>query len=282
MRISIGKIGESKTVAYAAEELARYLKKIDKSLLIDMASYEAYEKNVANVIFIGMMSEENDKADRIEIKIKDGAGYITGSNERSVLIAVYKFLESLGCKWLRPGEDGEFITKRKLNKGDISLELDHIPSYNHRGVTIEGSCTYESVYADYFATAFERNGEKYEAYVREMSQIWDREENESGYDELTALINKTLPVIKADLETVKEGSAYELSLKYLLYHAEFWLKLIPGVRAKANGDKDGARAAYDACVEYLYSVDGEIGRGADYCEYKNMILRGNVGFALLK
>ncbi len=626
MRIAIAKIGESKTVAYAACELARYLKKIDRTLLVDMASYDAFDGNVKSVIFVGMMENESSPFDHVTVKISEGEGYITGSNERSVLFGVYKFLESLGCKWLRPGEDGEYINARKLAKKDISFELDHTPSYRHRGITIEGSCTYESVFdminwlpkvglneyfiqlhlpfiffdnyykehpececapvtledvrhicnkleeeiklrgltyhkgghgwiyttigeycygryepkneipedlsalfaqingerklwkgklhdtnlcysnpearrklikgfadycentpaadyihfwlsddknnncecpecvkkiptdwyvvmlneldeeltargldtkvvfllynellwapekekiknpdrfvlmfapitrsykeaycnslgdgsaktvpfernkvhmpkavdvnvaflrewqrgfsgesfvfdyhnmwahatdageyriarvlhddmkyldllgiegmvscqlqrvafptglptyamaralwdktsefekvsSDYFVTSFVCDGDKVEAYLKKMSEIWDNEENESRYDELASLINDTLPMIRENLERCEKGSAYELSLKYVLCHGEFWLRLIPGVYAKAKGDKEGAKAAYDACIEYLRSVDAEIGRGMDFCEYKNMILPENFGFALLK
>ena len=610
MRVCIAKIGNGKTVAFAASELSRYLKKIDKTLLVDMASYDAYDDSVKNVIFVGMMSEEASIFDKVCASISNGAGYISGVNGRSVLIGVYKFLESLGCKWLRPGEDGEFIPTRKLTKSELSFEMDHTPSYRHRGITIEGSCTYESVFnminwlpkvglneyfiqlhlpfiffdnyykdhpececgevtvedvrhicskleeeiklrgltyhkgghgwlytmlgeycygryepkneitedmvqlfaeingerklwknrlhdtnlcysnpearrrlikgfadycedtpaadyihfwlsddknnncecpecikkiptdwyvtmlneldaeltargldtkvvfllynellwapekeriknpdrfvlmfapitrsykeaycnslgdgsaktvpfernkvhmpkavdvnvaflrewqkgfdgesfvfdyhnmwahatdageyriarvlhddmkyldrlgiegmvscqlqrvafptglptyamaralwdktsefenvsAEYFAISFERDGDKIEAYLKKMSEIWDNEENENRYDELAAHINASLPMIKENLENSEKGSAYELSWKYVLCHAEFWLRLIPGVRAKANNDMEGAKTAYDACLEYLRSVDAEIGRGMDYCE----------------
>lgn len=146
MRIVIGKIGNSATVGYAADELARYLKKIDASILIDRRNYAAYDENVQNTVFVGMLSGKEESADRIIIKIKDGAGYITGSNERSVLFAVYKTLEFLGCRWVRPGKDGEFIDERTLERSNLTLELDHSPSYRHRGVCLEGANAYEHVY----------------------------------------------------------------------------------------------------------------------------------------
>ena len=626
MRIAIAKIGESKTVAYAASELYRYLKKIDRSLIIDMASYERYDESIKNVIFVGLMSDECLPSDRITVSIKDGAGYITGSNERSVLIGAYKFLESLGCRWMRPGEDGEFIAERVISKSDLTFELDHIPSYDHRGVTIEGSCTYESVFnminwlpkmgmneyfiqlhlpfiffdnyykdhpecdcgpvtvedvkhicdkleeeiklrglkyhkgghgwlytmlgeycygryepknsisddmmelmalvggerkvwkntlhdsnlcysnpearrrlikgfvdyceatpaadyihfwlsddknnhceceecvkkiptdwyvvmlneldaelarrgldtkvvfllynellwapetekinnpdrfvlmfapitrsykeaycnslgtgeaktvpyernkvhmpkevdvnvaflrewqstfngesfvfdyhnmwahaldageyrianvlhddmkcldrigidgmvscqlqrvalptglptyamtralwdktsefedvaKDYFSITFDRDAEKARAYIKKASEIWDDEGNDGRYDALTTLINDNLPMIKTNLAACEKGSSYELSWNYLLAHANFWIRLIPGVKARAAGDKDGAAAAYEDCVKYLESVDAIVGRGIDFCEYKNVLLKEKIGFGLLK
>ncbi len=44
-------------------------------------------------------------------------GFICGSNERSTLIGVYRFLYELGFRWIRPGADGEIVP-----------DLDRIPS----------------------------------------------------------------------------------------------------------------------------------------------------------
>ena len=49
------------------------------------------------------------------IDVKNGAGVITGANNRAVLIAVYRFLRELGCRWLRPGAENEVIPKKKLH-----------------------------------------------------------------------------------------------------------------------------------------------------------------------
>ena len=146
MRIVLGKVGDSKTVGFAVNEFSRYLKKIDRTLTVDERTYPAYDENAQKVIFIGLLDEKISERDRVTVKVKDGAGYITGSNERSVLFAVYKTLEALGCKWVRPSVDGEFIPEKKLAVSDFNFELDHTPSYHHRGICIEGSNKYENVY----------------------------------------------------------------------------------------------------------------------------------------
>ena len=48
------------------------------------------------------------------IDVTDGKGRIAGSNPRSVLLGVYRFLEEAGCRWLRPGTDGDYVPKRAL------------------------------------------------------------------------------------------------------------------------------------------------------------------------
>ncbi len=81
--------------------------------------------------------------DAIEINIKNGYGYIAGSNNRSVLIGVYKFLEKLGCKFLRPGKDGEKIIHKNFEQ--LNVFANEKASLRHRGVVIEGANTYENV-----------------------------------------------------------------------------------------------------------------------------------------
>lgn len=81
--------------------------------------------------------------DAIHIDIRNGSGHITGSNPRSVLIGVYRFLQELGCTWLRPGKDGEVVPANLPEH--ICVCLNERPSYRHRGVTIEGSVSYNHV-----------------------------------------------------------------------------------------------------------------------------------------
>lgn len=146
MRIVIGRIGASDTVKFAVSELSRYLKRIDKNIVIDERTYDEYDTNKKKVIFVGMGDVPPSDIDRIVMKINDGGGIITGSNERSVLIAVYKTLEALGCRWVRPSIDGEFIPERTLSYADFNIDTDYTPSYRHRGVCIEGANKYENIY----------------------------------------------------------------------------------------------------------------------------------------
>ena len=94
------------------------------------------------------LENENTHADdklyeRYEIHVTGGVGYIKGVNARSVLLGVYHFFRELGCRFLYPGADGEYIPTLKAE--DVNLSMTFSPKYRHRGITIEGSCSLEHV-----------------------------------------------------------------------------------------------------------------------------------------
>lgn len=146
VRLSITRIGAHATVGYAMEELVRYLHKMDKRLAIDEFAVERYDEitadgceTVAIGVGLGVACSEDD---RIRIAVQDGCGVITGSNPRSVLFAVYRFLYALGCRFPTPEDDGDVIPTRTLALTDLTAALDETPSYRHRGIVIEGSTDY--------------------------------------------------------------------------------------------------------------------------------------------
>ena len=147
--ITLAKIGTHKTVSFAANELARYLKTMDKYVLIDQRIYDKYDATLTNVIWVGLtpLVEYAKLDDEILIDIKDGAGIITGANVRAVLIAAYRFLRELGCRWIRPGDDGEIIPTRKLDRAALFARVHETPSTTYRSVCSEGATTYEHFFS---------------------------------------------------------------------------------------------------------------------------------------
>src|SRR4029453_14284547 len=81
--------------------------------------------------------------DAISIATEAANGIICGTNPRSVLLAVYRYLHLLGCRWVRPGVDGEYIPAVKL--AHTKVHMAEKPSYRHRGICIEGAVSYEHV-----------------------------------------------------------------------------------------------------------------------------------------
>jgi hypothetical protein len=147
MRLIIAKIGDDKTVSYATDELIRLIKAMDKSLRLDVRSYNEKNSSVKSALWIGLDGTlEASKDDHILINVENGAGVITGSNERSVLMGVYRFMYELGCRFLYPGADGEKIPPRTLDYKDLNIFVDETPSYKHRGICIEGSVSFEHVF----------------------------------------------------------------------------------------------------------------------------------------
>ncbi len=136
--MKINSLNSNKTLIYAKEELCKYLEqmgnKIDEGKEISLGLYSDFKK---------IKKDNNAKEDSFVIDIKNGKGFIAGSNERSVLFGVYKYLKELGCDWIRPGKDGEIVPLCNAEK--VSVKLSEKASYNYRGVCIAGAVSIEQV-----------------------------------------------------------------------------------------------------------------------------------------
>ena len=86
--------------------------------------------------------------DTLHIDTNETGGVIAGSNSRSVLLAVYRFLTENGCRWLYPGVDGEHIPVRNI----APVRFHKTADYRFRGFCNEGcesqACMLETI--DFF------------------------------------------------------------------------------------------------------------------------------------
>ncbi len=82
--------------------------------------------------------------DRLVIRSVGERLVLTGSNPRSVLFAVYRWLELLGARWVLPGRVGELLppVPPPLLSGWI---VDEAAGCRHRGIVIEGANAVEQV-----------------------------------------------------------------------------------------------------------------------------------------
>jgi len=80
--------------------------------------------------------------DAIAISIKDKKGYIAGSNERSILMGVYRLFDEWGVRFVRPGKDGTSYPD-KCSAQDV--EILEAASKRHRTMCIEGALTIKNV-----------------------------------------------------------------------------------------------------------------------------------------
>ena len=145
-RIRIGQIGEDRVTDFAVQELVKYLKQMDPKLVVDKLQLDQFEPAFQNLIWVGCdpvfqkhLPEVNDPVfdDAICVQVVNSSGFITGTNCRSVLLAVYRFLKALGCDWVRPGWEGERIPEREISQ--INVNIREAASYRHRAVCIEGA-----------------------------------------------------------------------------------------------------------------------------------------------
>jgi len=127
-------------VRFAAEELERYLPLIDETAETALLLEQDVRLDRGLRLTV---AEEESQDDGYRIAFANGVGEICGSNPRSVLFGVYRFLKEAGCSFVRPGKDGEKIRPRSLC--DFSVSLEERAAYRHRGVCIEGTTSYRHV-----------------------------------------------------------------------------------------------------------------------------------------
>ena len=143
-----------RTIRFAAEELKRYLFEIDPLQEVILLGNDAFadgrtEEKDERALYLGIGADlipagaDSALDDAIRIDVADGHGCILGSNARSVLIGVYRFLREIGCAFLRPGRAGEVIPQKSLDTVRVSLAEQ--AAYRHRGMCIEGSVGYDHV-----------------------------------------------------------------------------------------------------------------------------------------
>lgn len=149
MRIITSHKGD--TAEYFVSELKKYITLMSRGAIVPVVEYaDCISKNEDDAITLGFLSElsldESDLTDPfiediVDIDIKNGVGYIAGSNERSILIGIYKYCTSAGCRFIRPGADGDYVPKADL--------LNHSFKYRKkadqlfRGECCEGAISYE-------------------------------------------------------------------------------------------------------------------------------------------
>ena len=139
--LCINKITADHVIDFAAEELKKYL----RMMMPHCGEIEIkYSPNAKNGFRLGLMSDfgiDTSEArdilldDIIHIDTNENGGIIAGSNVRSVLLAVYRYLTLNGCRWLFPGIDGEFIPVKNIE----SVRYHKMADCRYRGQCNEGA-----------------------------------------------------------------------------------------------------------------------------------------------
>lgn len=125
------------TIQFARKELARY----HSMMQPEAGNGPDIQVGVFADLLPGKAAPDNPFDDAIYIDIRKGCGVVAGANPRSCLLAVYRLLQEAGCRFLRPGPDGELIPR--IDWSQLQVHLDETPSYRHRGLCIEGAVSRE-------------------------------------------------------------------------------------------------------------------------------------------
>lgn len=150
----INKLRANPVIDFAGEELRKYLWMMMPEGGGISLSYAPEAKDGFRLGLLGdfgLPCEASDPVldDVIHIDTTTTGGILAGSNPRSVLFAVYRFLRENGCRWLYPGVDGEHIPVRDIQKTYYHKLADH----RFRGHCNEGAesqtCMLETI--DFYA-----------------------------------------------------------------------------------------------------------------------------------
>jgi len=114
----------SPTVREAARELSAYLEKMSGAKLPIVA-----EGQPVNGVRVEVKPMTADDEERIRIETGPKGATIAGGSDRATLFAVYRFLETLGCRWLTP--EYEIVPQRKTIKLE-TFRLDTRPAFSWR------------------------------------------------------------------------------------------------------------------------------------------------------
>ena len=137
----INKLISTSAVDYAAEELKKYLRMMmpeggDIKIAYDPEAKCGFRLGLMQDFGLDISDAEDAELDDIlYIDCDKEGGIIAGSNPRSVLLAVYEYLRQMGCRWLLPGVDGEFIPMKDIEP----VKYRHKPSMRYRGWCNEGA-----------------------------------------------------------------------------------------------------------------------------------------------
>ncbi|MBR4864069.1 MAG: DUF4838 domain-containing protein [Oscillospiraceae bacterium] len=131
---------------FAAEELKKYLRMMmprcgEIGITFEPGATDGFRLGLLEDF--GIPSEAADPVldDVIHVDTQEEGGILAGSNLRSVLFAVYRFLRLNGCRWLYPGIDGEHIPMQ-----DIAPQKYHkLADHRFRGFCNEGTESQQSM-----------------------------------------------------------------------------------------------------------------------------------------
>jgi len=140
--MNIQVLGDGTAAKFAAKELQRHLAMLtgDTPQIVRSAG----TLRLGTFEDLGLPTGPGGEFDdEVAIDVGADAGTIAGANDRSVLLAVYRYLTELGCRWVRPGKTGEIIPR--LTGKLPGVKLHETPSYRHRGVCIEGAVDWQHV-----------------------------------------------------------------------------------------------------------------------------------------
>ena len=152
--LQIFKLRDDPVLDFAAAELKKYLRMMmpeEKvvAIVCDPNAKDGFRLGLLEDFSLSCEAEDAYVDDVVHIDTDEKGGILAGSNPRSVLFAVYRYLRLNGCRFLFPGAEGEHIPMKKVTPQQYHKLADH----RYRGHSIEGDPSLEQVlaYIDWMA-----------------------------------------------------------------------------------------------------------------------------------
>lgn len=258
--IIIGLKSHNLSIKYAGKELVKYFNLMADNpyaatVANDPASlYFSPDESIGSVhLELGLFSDFKIKFDEIEdpelddaiyINVKGSRGIIAGSNPRSVLFAVYRFLEANGCRWIRPGPDGDYVPKKQIN--NLSLQLSDKAKYRFRGHANAGSYSIDYIISKIEWSAKLGLNTYFNEFLipKQFFQLWYSRNN--------------CPLTDTEVISFNERLVKEIKLRGLFLHSagHGWNGLFFG-NPEVECDHWGEMIVPEDQTQYLSLVNGE-------------------------
>lgn len=104
------------------------------------------EDETANILLDVTPQLDTQRNDQLDIVLVDGKGHLKSNTQIGLLIGIYRFFESFGVSYLRPGRINEKIAKQSIATFfEKEISINEEASFQHRGVCIEGADSFENV-----------------------------------------------------------------------------------------------------------------------------------------
>lgn len=92
------------------------------------------------------MTRREFTEDGFTLKVQNGALLVAGAGPRGALLAAYRLLQEVGCRWFFPGEFGEVVPNRPTVLVP-DLDISSKPDIAHRYIAVDGTDEATSLWA---------------------------------------------------------------------------------------------------------------------------------------
>ena len=113
----IYKLRTNRVIDFAAEELKKYLQMMmptytDIPVEYNPDAKDGFRLGLLEDFGLPFEGKNANSDDVVHIDTDESGGVLAGSNMRSILFAVYRYLKLNGCRFFAPGIDGEYIPRK--------------------------------------------------------------------------------------------------------------------------------------------------------------------------